>query len=43
MRSFPTLKEVQLILQHFDFVFITHVFRELNHVANSLSKEGVEI
>lgn len=39
----PILEEVQHILQHFDYVSITHVYTERNHLEDTISKEGVKL
>lgn len=40
IRLLPILEEILLLKQHFDFISITHVYRERNRLANKLSKEG---
>ena len=35
-----TLEEIMVLKQQFDFIFITHVYRERNFMDDKLSKEG---
>lgn len=40
MRLLPFMEEIFLFKQHFDFLSITHVYRERNWLVDALSKEG---
>ena len=39
----PLLEEVKLISSRFNLITFVHVYRERNHVADKLSKEGVQL
>lgn len=43
IRPFPLLEEVLTLKQHFDFISLTHVYRERNLVDDKLSKEGAQL
>jgi len=42
VRLLPLLEEVLNLKHHFDFISLTHVYRESNFLADRLSKEGVQ-
>ena len=43
MRLIPLLDDALDIKQCFDSITFTHVFREINGLADSLSKEGIQL
>lgn len=43
IKLLPFPEEIFLFEQHFDSLTITHVYRERNRLADSLSKEGVQL
>ena len=43
IRLISLLEEILVLKQNFDFLSITHVYRERNRVADKLSKEGTQL
>lgn len=43
MRLIPILEEVHRIINEFDYVMFSHVYRELNRSVDLLSKEATQI